>query len=152
MLACIPTTGDSGLEDEVSKHFGSAQYFTLFDTETDEVTVVPNRNVHHDHGTCHPMNQLKRYHIDAVACAGMGRRAIQALSAEGITVYDSGPYTVEQIVQRLKDDDLPTMDPARACLGHGQRAGHSPQSPTAGCSSRQAGRGSGYGPGRGSGR
>jgi predicted Fe-Mo cluster-binding NifX family protein len=44
MLACIPTNGSAGLEDTVFDHFGSAPFFTLFDSETGEVTVLENRN------------------------------------------------------------------------------------------------------------
>ena len=35
MLACIPTKGKNGIEDKVSDHFGSAPYFTLFDTDSE---------------------------------------------------------------------------------------------------------------------
>jgi predicted Fe-Mo cluster-binding NifX family protein len=123
MLACIPTRGNAGLEDAVSDHFGSTPFFTLYDTETDELTVIPNRNAHHDHGTCHPMNQLAKYHINCVVCSGMGRRAIEALNTEGITVYQSEPTIVGEVVKKIKAGSLTEIDPAKACRGHGQRFG-----------------------------
>lgn len=42
MLACIPTEGSTGLDDVVCDHFGSAPCFTLYDSETEEVTVLEN--------------------------------------------------------------------------------------------------------------
>jgi predicted Fe-Mo cluster-binding NifX family protein len=84
MLTCIPTKGPDGLDDTISDHFGSAPFFTIYDTDSDQITIVENRNAHHDHGTCHPMNQLAKHDIDCVACVGMGRRAIEALNSEGI--------------------------------------------------------------------
>lgn len=122
MLACIPTNGKTGLDDTVSDHFGSAPYFTLYDSSKDEFTVVENRNAHHSHGTCHPMNQLARYHIDCVVCSGMGRRAIEALNSEGVKVYHSGSESVREAVDRIKSEELAEMDPAKSCRGHGQKS------------------------------
>jgi len=138
MLVCIPTVGDRGLNDKVHEHFGSAPFFTLYDTETEEVNVLSNRNAHHDHGTCHPMNQLVRYHINCVVCGGMGRRAVEALNAEGIKIYLAGGDTVQAVVEQLKASALEEIDPLRACRGHGQRHDLGPG---------DLGRGSGYGPG-----
>jgi len=149
MLACIPTKGNAGLEDTVHDHFGSAPYFTLYDSESDKITVLENRNAHHSHGTCHPMNQLTKYHINCVVCSGMGRRAIEALNSEGIKIYQASLEKVSEVVERLKSGELAEMDPATACQGHGQMmaSGHDHA-----CGQvRNPGRGSGFGLGRGPG-
>jgi predicted Fe-Mo cluster-binding NifX family protein len=86
MLACIPTIGNSGLEDILSDHFDSAPYFTLYDSTTDELTIVEGGNIHRSHGACHPMSQLRQYRIDGILCYGMGHRAIDILSSEGIKI------------------------------------------------------------------
>jgi len=145
MLACIPTNGETGLDDSVHDHFGSAPFFTLYDTEADKVTVLANRNAHHDHGTCHPMNQLAHYRIDCVVCAGLGRRAIEALNSEGIKVYQAESKTVGELVQDIKAEKLTEIDPSKACRGQGQRRDfiHDPDGDTA--VSRGQGRGAGYG-------
>ncbi|MFH1688326.1 MAG: NifB/NifX family molybdenum-iron cluster-binding protein [bacterium] len=147
MLVCIPSQGKAGLDDQVSEHFGSSPYFSLYDTTTDELTVLENRNAHHSHGTCHPMNQLAGQHIDAVACSGMGRRAIEALSVEGIKVYQSRPGTVAEVVEAMKQQDLPLMDPAKACRGHGQKGGCRPELSAEPKDRLTEGRGSGFGRG-----
>jgi predicted Fe-Mo cluster-binding NifX family protein len=120
MLACIPTKGNAGLEDTVFEHFGSAPYFTLYDSNSDEVKIVENRNAHHSHGTCHPMVQLARHRIDCVVCSGMGMRAINALNAEGIRVYQADSGSVGQVIGKIKEGSLPEIDPRTACRGHGQ--------------------------------
>ena len=87
MLICTPTSDAGGLDAKIHNHFGSAPYFTLYNTETEEIQIIENRNSHHSHGTCHPMNQLKKYKIDVVLCNGMGRRAIEALNYEQLIRY-----------------------------------------------------------------
>ena len=47
MRICIPTETDMGQEAKVYGHFGSAPYFTIYDTE--EMTL---ENACHQHG-CH---------------------------------------------------------------------------------------------------
>ena len=117
MLACIPTKGNAGRDDTVFSHFGSAPFFTLYDSANDEVKIVENRNAHHSHGTCHPMAQLSRYKVDCVVCGGMGMRAINALNAEGVKVYQADSDTVGEVIAMIKKGNLPEMDPRTACRG-----------------------------------
>lgn len=119
MTICIPTRGDAGLKDTVFDHFGSAPYFTLYDSESGEVRTIANQNAHHSHGTCHPMTQLAGENIDCVVCGGMGRRAIQALNADGIKVFYARTTSVNDVVDRMKAGDMKELTPAQACLGHG---------------------------------
>ncbi|MFH2035047.1 MAG: NifB/NifX family molybdenum-iron cluster-binding protein [Candidatus Zixiibacteriota bacterium] len=146
MLACIPTEGNSRFEDTVYGHFGSAPFFTLYDSNEDKITVLENRNAHHDHGTCHPMNQLVKYKIDCVICGGMGRRAIEALNAEGVKIYMAESKAVRETIEQLKSGKLSEIDPAKACQGHGQ---HVHMSAGAGLQGRGAGYGQGCGHGEG---
>ncbi len=120
MLTCIPTNGSAGRDDTVCEHFGSAPYFTLYNSENDRIEVVANRNSHHSHGTCHPMTQLARFHVDAIVCSGMGRRAIEALNSEGVRIYYAETPSVRTLIDRIKANDLRVVDPARACRGRGQ--------------------------------
>jgi predicted Fe-Mo cluster-binding NifX family protein len=123
MLVCIPTNGNLGLEDTVSDHFGSAPFFTLINTNDGAVTILENRTAHHDHGTCHPMTQLARHHIDCVVCAGMGRRAVETLNGEGIKTYLADGKTVSEIVAQMQSGGLTEIDPRQACRGHAQHSG-----------------------------
>lgn len=120
MLACIPTKGDAGLNDTVNDHFGSAACFTLINTDTDEITVLNNSNAQHVHGNCHPLNQLAKYNIDCIVCKGMGRRAIEALNREGIKIYQAKTDNIQEVVSLIKSGGLSEIDPATACMGHGQ--------------------------------
>lgn len=144
MLICVPTTSDAGLDGAIHEHFGSAPFFTLVNTDDMQVQVLANRNTHHTHGTCHPMNQLSRFRIDAVVCTGMGRRAVEALNAEGVRTVMADAQTVGEAITQVLNGSASDIDPARACRGHGQ--GHVHAAPAPG-----AGRGAGFGQGGGRG-
>ena len=123
MLVCIPTNGDSGMNDSLCEHFGSAPFFTLYDSDSGEIQMVKNKNATHAHGTCHPMTQLTRFKIDSIICSGIGRRAIEMLKNDGVTVFQSDKKTVGEVVEQIKNDNLTEIDPTTACKGHGQRQG-----------------------------
>lgn len=123
MLVCLPTQGNAGLTDTISDHFGSAPYFTLFDSESDKITIVENQNAKHSHGSCHPLSQLGSFKIDGVVCRGMGRRAIDNLSRENIKVFWVGSRDVADVIAKVKTNELTEIDPAQACAGHGHGQG-----------------------------
>jgi predicted Fe-Mo cluster-binding NifX family protein len=143
MLVCIPTNGNAGLNETLSDHFGSAAYFTLYDSDSGEIQLVKNRNASHAHGTCHPMTQLARYHVDSIICSGIGRRAIEMLKNDGVTVYQSDKKTVAEVVEQINKKELSEVDPATACKGHGQRQGTIGGSAASGDSGSGRGRGIG---------
>ena len=94
MRICIPTATKDGKSAEVYGHFGSAPYFTIYDTEKNTVELIDNANQHHSHGMCHPMGSLTGKNIDAVVCGGMGARAVEKLNNSGIKTYRAIPLCV----------------------------------------------------------
>ena len=58
MRICIPTKTDNGTKAQVSEHFGSAPYFTIYDSDTKTIETLDNSNQHHEHGTCNPISIL----------------------------------------------------------------------------------------------
>ena len=119
MLVCIPSDGADNAHDTVCRHFGSAPFFTLYDTERDEVKVIENTNAHHSHGQCHPLSQLNPYHIDGVVCAGLGRRAADNLQQQGITIYRASGETVNDVIALAREKKLVTVDPSEVGCGEG---------------------------------
>jgi len=115
---CVPTETDEGLKAQVYAHFGSAFYFTIYDTDKESIETVNNANMHHAHGTCHPMKTLGSKGIDTVVCAGMGARAIQGLNASGIKVYRVGHGTVSQVIKQFEQGSLEEITPENACNQH----------------------------------
>ena len=84
MKICIPTETGDGKTAQVYGHFGSAPFFTIYDTDAKSIEVVDNANKHHEHGTCNPVAALRGRAVDVVVTGGMGARAVMMLNAQGI--------------------------------------------------------------------
>lgn len=119
MKICMPTMGQGGMEEKVHNHFGSAKFFTVYDTESKELTVIENANAHHSHGACQPLKAISGQGIDIVLTAGIGARAISKINAGGIKVYKMEGNTVEEAIQKFEAGELAEMRSDQACAGHG---------------------------------
>jgi len=126
MKACFPTTSDAGIDSTIHNHFGSAPFFTIVDTEDDNVTVIRNNNAHHEHGTCHPISQFEGLNVDAIVVRGIGRRALDYLNKSGLKVLLPTETTVKNSLPDLKDGNLSELETIHACggHGHGSQEGH----------------------------
>lgn len=118
MRICVPTMGQNGLQEKVHNHFGSAEFFTIYDTELNKVELISNANQHHSHGACEPLRALAGHDIDVVLTCGMGSRAVGKFNDAGIKVYLFQGNTVEDAVQRLQAGQLPELTSEMACQGH----------------------------------
>ncbi|UCC99897.1 MAG: NifB/NifX family molybdenum-iron cluster-binding protein [Phycisphaerales bacterium] len=118
MRLCIPTTDDKGQHAELCDHFGSAPYLTIYDSKTGAYEIVNNSDHEHEHGTCHPMDNLKSKSIDCVVCRGLGRRALEKLHSGRIRVLRTDRSTVEEIVQNFSAEELSEIDAESACQNH----------------------------------
>jgi predicted Fe-Mo cluster-binding NifX family protein len=118
MRICIPTETDEGVVAKVYGHFGSAPYFTVYDSRQKSYETIDNSNQRHVHGTCHPMTSLTGKNIDAIVCIGMGSRAVLSLNDAGIKTYRANGETVEQIVSQLESNRLEEITVEDACSQH----------------------------------
>jgi predicted Fe-Mo cluster-binding NifX family protein len=123
MHICIPIDEDQGLESRVCMHFGSAPKFMIVDTESGAWHAIANRNQHHGHGICQPLAALRGQAIDGIVVGGIGRRALERLEGEHITVYQAQHATVGETVGALRAGSLRAASMDAAC-GHHGRHGH----------------------------
>jgi len=119
MKICVPTKTKEGKSALAYEHFGSAPYFTIYDTTKDDVEIIDNVNQNHAHGMCQPMSGLLGKNIDAVVCGGMGARAVQRLNEGGIKAYKAVPGTVAEIVSQFFNGRLNEITVSNACAQHG---------------------------------
>jgi predicted Fe-Mo cluster-binding NifX family protein len=118
MRICIPTGSKEGKTAVVYGHFGSAPFFTVYDTKKDSVEIIENANEHHEHGMCNPMGNLRGKNIDAVVCGGMGGRAVQKLNEDGIKAYRASVGTVKDIAEQYVKGGLQEITVQNACAQH----------------------------------
>jgi predicted Fe-Mo cluster-binding NifX family protein len=123
MKICIPTTDDRGLAASASGHFGHAPYFALVDTESGGLHVIRNPGCHQHPQECHHVDVLAAHDVNAVACEGMGRRAVSALRAAGIEVLAPAHGTVAEIVAAACAGGLQPLALEAACKGAGHTDG-----------------------------
>ncbi len=118
MKICIPTETGEGKSATVYGHFGSAPYFNIYDTESQELIIVENNNQHHEHGTCNPVAALQGRTVDVVVTGGMGARAVKMLNASGIKAYRAVDGTVETIISSFGSQELEELTVNNCCAKH----------------------------------
>jgi predicted Fe-Mo cluster-binding NifX family protein len=117
MRICIPTEGNGGLDDRVCEHFGRSPTYTIYDTETGEVEILPNTSEHFG-GSGLPAELLAQAGVNVVLCAGLGPRAIALLAQYGIEVHTGAFGTVREAIQAWQAGRLSGAEPCERHLFH----------------------------------
>jgi predicted Fe-Mo cluster-binding NifX family protein len=117
MKIAIPSMDDRGLQARVADHFGQASFFTIVDTDTDEVTVQANSG-HHQGGQQTPASAIAEKGARVVLCSGLGQRAVRFFSEAGIEVFMGAEGTVQETMDTHRQGKLPAASEAAACPGH----------------------------------
>jgi predicted Fe-Mo cluster-binding NifX family protein len=120
MKIAFPSQENLGLESSVFEHFGSAQYFVIVDSATDEVETIENKDLHHLHGSCQPLEALGGKPVDAVVVGGIGRGALTKLDNAGIATYRAVEGTVSENLSLIKGGKLSRFSLDQTCAGHGK--------------------------------
>ena len=124
MIVCIPVAQDGGLQSPLSGHFGSTPLFMIVDTADGRCHAVANRNQHHEHGTCQPLQSLEGIPLEAVIVSGIGPGALRKLEAAGLPVYHTDSGSVSGALAGLAAGTLPRVTVAGACSHHEHDHGH----------------------------
>ena len=123
MKICFPVQNDNGIESTVYNHFGSASVFVVFDTDTSSVASINNRDQHHTHGACNPMEALDNQNVDAIVVGGIGAGALTRLNQMGITVHRSQGATIRENLSMFQAKSLPVLTVQGCCSGHSNDGG-----------------------------
>jgi predicted Fe-Mo cluster-binding NifX family protein len=126
MKICIPTADDRGLDARLFDHFGSAPYFTLFETGTGDLAVMANAGKVHEHGQCDPSEAVQAQAAEVVVCRGLGRRALDRLQSIGVEVFVTQEATARRAIEANEAGRLDAMTHERECDGQGDCDHHDP--------------------------
>jgi len=122
MKVAFPTMGNGGMDELVGEHFGRVPTYTIVDTETEEVTVIPNTSVHMG-GEGDPPEIMARQGVTAMICRGIGRKAIALFQELGIDVYCGAAGTVRDSLDAFKSVEKAGI--GDACESHTYHHHHS---------------------------
>ncbi len=120
MKVCVPTMGNRGLNEQVGEHFGRVPTYTIVNTDTGEVEILPNTSMHMG-GEGYAPELLSTADVDVMLCSGLGRRAIGMFEEFGIMVYVGAYGTVKDAIQMWKEGKLQPATDANACGRHAFR-------------------------------
>ena len=118
MRIAFPVEKNDGVDSIVFNHFGSANFFIIVNSDTDETEVVLNQDLGHEHGKCQPMKALGGKNVDAVVVGGIGGTAMTKLKKNGATIYKATDGTVKENLEKLKAGSLVEFMPFDVCGGH----------------------------------
>jgi len=124
MKVCFPVEQDEGMDSRVYNHFGSAPIFIVVDTEGKGVQRIQNRDLHHVHGACNPIQALGGQTIEVLVVGGIGGGAMKKLNAMGVRVYGAGARSVKDNLELLKENKLQELSLDHSCRAHGGGCEH----------------------------
>ncbi len=113
MKYAIPSKSNTGLNDFVEEHFGRALYFTIWDEETDSISVVANQSNHFG-GTKMPAEFLSEY-SQAIVCSGIGTKAIQLCQTINMKVFVGASGTIQETIEKIKAKELQEATATDGC-------------------------------------
>ncbi len=113
MKYAIPTISTKGRSDEINPHFGRAQFFAIWDEETDEIQVLENQSNHFG-GKGLPAEFLNE-HCDGIICSGIGVKAIDLCDQIGMKLYTGAHGSVEDTIEAFKAGKLKEATSSDGC-------------------------------------
>jgi predicted Fe-Mo cluster-binding NifX family protein len=105
----IPTLNESGLDAQLSEHFGRAPYFTAVDLDEDgHVTnqkTIANESEHFG-GVGHPPDRILQLKPNALITYGMGPRALDIFQEAKVAVLRTTANTVREVITAYTNNEL----------------------------------------------
>ncbi len=124
MRIAITAETANGLESPVAEHFGHAPYFVLIDLgdngQPQQVQTVANPYAEEHRPGQVPLF-VRQQQADVIITGGMGERAYQAFTINGIQVRLGASGSVQEALKAYQEGRLDT-DPS--CCGHGEHGHH----------------------------
>ncbi|MGV8174242.1 MAG: NifB/NifX family molybdenum-iron cluster-binding protein [Methanothrix sp.] len=117
MKICIPTMGESGMEEAICQHFGRAPTFTIVDLDSDAIRVLPNVSEHMG-GKGLPTETIFAEGVQVMIVGGLGPKAVQAFNQAGIDVFVGAAGTVKDAIDDWQAKMLARANLDNACNEH----------------------------------
>lgn len=106
MKVGIPVKENKGLDSNAWNHFRAVPFILIYDLEKDEIKVIENQDLNHEHGMCHPLAVLGQEMIDVLLVGKIGAGAAEKFKAFGIKIYKAVDETVQENIEMFKRNEL----------------------------------------------
>jgi predicted Fe-Mo cluster-binding NifX family protein len=116
MKIAFPIKTNEGLEGQLADHFGRAPKFAIYETERKKFQLIENTGDHFGGRTSTPM-LLSKNDVNVLICKGLGRRAIERLSKNGIEIFITTHQNVKDALKSYFLGELPIASETDACAG-----------------------------------
>ena len=104
MKIAIPINEKGSLNDKIALHFGRANNFLIYDTETESFEIFPNPEV--VGGKEFPPDFLYRQGVKAVIVFSLGEMAYKKFKNYNIKMYKAVEDTVLKNLQKVEGNEL----------------------------------------------
>jgi len=117
MKICVPTMGEAGMEEAICQHFGRAPTFTIVDTDSGKITVLPNVSEHMG-GTGLPTETIFAAGVQLMIVGGLGPKAVAMFNEGGVDVFVGATGTVKDAIDDWRANMLSRAIVDNACQDH----------------------------------
>lgn len=113
MKVAVTSTGKD-LESKIDPRFGRANWFIVFDTETNQHQAINNeQNLNASQGAgIQTAENISRHGVKALITGNCGPKAFRTLNAAGIQIYCEAGGTVAEALEKFKSGKLKRADGA----------------------------------------
>ena len=121
MKIAITAENNDGLESTVAQHFGHAPFFVLVDVQDGQVTSV--ETIPNPFAEAHQPGQIPAFireqKADVILSGGMGGRALQFFTQEGVQTATGAHGTARQSLDDYLGGRLQDAAPCKESVEHG---------------------------------
>ncbi|MFX0117051.1 MAG: NifB/NifX family molybdenum-iron cluster-binding protein [Candidatus Hodarchaeota archaeon] len=105
----IPVVDQSGLDAQLSEHFGRAPFFAVIEMD-DKGTIINHRIIpntsEHFGGFGHPPDRILQFEPDALITYGMGPRALNIFQSSKVAVLRANANTIKGVISAYIKNEL----------------------------------------------
>lgn len=117
MKISVPSNGQGGLDDMVGQHFGQVPNYTVYDTDSKEVMVVPNTSEHNG-GVGLPPELMSKEGVHVMLCGGLGKKAVDMFERFEIDVFVGATGLIKDAIDSWDSGKLAKATKDNSCSGH----------------------------------
>jgi predicted Fe-Mo cluster-binding NifX family protein len=122
MLILLGSDGNN-IESSISKRFGHAPYFLIYNTINKNIEAFENIDEGHNHDN---LNNFLKNGVEAFIVGNIGPHAFDIINKPNIKIYHANKLTVKEAIEKFENSELKqlTEPTAKKSIGHSDHEHH----------------------------